>query len=188
MGSRQTMGALFVLSLQNLQVQGHSLGVLLSQRVFDVTTCLCERMIGAPESHHEQAAEHIKGTVVAIRNNLLFRLLLIKPVRPLLLVTGNLGEQKCRISICNTQHWYFCFKTLMTVLQSSGRTLLGMSQVEISVTEYSTTENRFDHEYSMLTNLPSNFLELSSATVVFLVKYNYLRTINCPCTCKTLES
>ena len=35
---------------------------------------------------------------------------------------------------------------------------LGMSRVEISVTEYSTTENRFDHEYSMLTKLPANFL------------------------------
>ena len=35
---------------------------------------------------------------------------------------------------------------------------IGMSRVEISVTEYSTTKNRFDHEYSMLTNLPANFL------------------------------
>ena len=31
------------------------------------------------------------------------------------------------------------------------------------------------------------FLELSSATVAFLVKYNYLLAINHPCACKTLE-
>ena len=85
-----------------LQVQDHSLGILLSQRVGDVLACLCERTIGAPASDQEQAAEHIKGIVVTIRNNLLFRLLLIKPVLPLLLVTGNLGEQKCRFSICST--------------------------------------------------------------------------------------
>ena len=71
------------------------------------------------------------------------------------------------------------------IIQNTIMLKVGMSRVEISVTEYSTTEKPLRPRIFDVDKLTCQFLELSSATVAFLVKYNYLRTINCPCACKT---
>ena len=83
-------GARHALLPHLLHVQDDALGEALAQGVCDVPLGLGQRAVGAPGTHQQQTAEHVQVAVVAVRDDLLLRRVLVEPLPPLLLVAGHL--------------------------------------------------------------------------------------------------
>ena len=82
-----------------LYVEDDALRVLVPEGVRDVGAGLGEGAVGTPGPHQEEPPEHIQGRLVAVRDRLLLRGLLVKPRLPTLLIASHLSHDRHMYSI-----------------------------------------------------------------------------------------